>query len=108
MSKELFTQIEEMIDEQVRPLIQMDGGEIELVELTDEGILKVRLHGACNGCFASSMTLQYGVQQAIDEAFPDEDIQLELIDAAPPDHGPPERNIHTQAKEPHAHTSDCC
>lgn len=58
----------------------MDGGDIELVELTEKKILKVRLHGACVGCMASTITLQYGVQNAINEEFPDEDIQLELVE----------------------------
>lgn len=76
----LFERIQRCIDEKIRPFIQMDGGEIELVELTPEKILKVRLHGACHGCSASSMTLQFGVQNAINEEFPEEDIQLELIE----------------------------
>lgn len=76
----LFGRIQQCIDEKIRPYIQMDGGEIELVELTKKGVLKVRLHGACHGCAAAGITLQYGVQNAIDEEFPDEDIQLELID----------------------------
>lgn len=79
-SKDLFAKIERCIDEKIRPFIQMDGGEIELVELTSEKILKVRLHGACHGCMASSVTLQYGVQNALNEEFPEEDIQLELVE----------------------------
>lgn len=76
----LFDRVQHCIDEKIRPFIQMDGGDIELVELTPEKILKVRLHGACNGCMASSMTLQFGVQNAINEEFPEEDIQLELVE----------------------------
>lgn len=76
----LLERITKVIDERIRPYIQMDGGEIELIELTPEKILKVKLHGACNGCMASSVTLQYGVQQAIDDAFPEEDIELQLVD----------------------------
>lgn len=76
----LFERIQRCIDEKIRPFIQMDGGEIELVELTPQKILKVRLHGACHGCSASSMTLQFGVQNALNEEFPEEDIQLELVE----------------------------
>ncbi|MBI2639095.1 NifU family protein [Candidatus Peregrinibacteria bacterium] len=76
----LFGRIQQCIDEKIRPFIQMDGGEIELVELTQEKILKVKLHGACVGCMASSITLQYGVQNAINEEFPEEDIQLQLVE----------------------------
>lgn len=77
---DLFGRIQRCIDEKIRPFIQMDGGEIELVELTPEKVLKVKLHGACVGCMASSITLQYGVQNAINEEFPEEDIQLQLIE----------------------------
>lgn len=77
---ELFYRVQHCIDEKIRPFIQMDGGEIELVELTPEKILKVRLHGACVGCMASSITLQYGVQNALNEEFPEEDIQLQLVE----------------------------
>jgi len=76
----LFARIQTCIDEKIRPFIQLDGGEIELVELTPEKVLKVRLHGACEGCMAAGMTLQYGVQNAINEEFPEEDIQLQLLE----------------------------
>lgn len=76
----LFDRVQRCIDEKIRPFIQLDGGEIELVELTPDKVLKVRLHGACQGCMASSVTLQYGVQNALDEEFPEEDIQLQLVD----------------------------
>ena len=88
----LFDRVQRCIDEKIRPFIQMDGGEIEIVELTPEKILRVKLHGACHGCAASSVTLQYGVQNALNEEFPDDDIQLELIEqegAIP--HEPPVR-----------------
>lgn len=75
----LFERVQRCIDEKIRPFIQMDGGDIELVELTTEKILKVKLHGACQGCMASAMTLQFGVQNALNEEFPEEDIQLELM-----------------------------
>lgn len=81
---DLFERIQHCIDEKIRPFIQMDGGEIELVELTPEKILKVKLHGACHGCMASSVTLQLGVQNALNEEFPEEDIQLELVENTAP------------------------
>lgn len=62
----------------------MDGGDIEIVELTSDKVLKVRLHGACHGCAASSMTLQYGVQNALNEEFPEEDIVLEMVENSAP------------------------
>lgn len=76
----LFTRVQKCVDSRIRPFIQMDGGEIELLELTKDGILKVRLHGACQGCPAAGYTLSYGVQAAINEDFPDEDIQVLLVE----------------------------
>ncbi|MBI5413640.1 NifU family protein [Candidatus Peregrinibacteria bacterium] len=77
---DLFRRISKCIAEKVRPFIQMDGGEIELIELTKDKILKVRLQGACQGCPMASITLSQGVQSAIDEEFPDEDIQILLVE----------------------------
>ena len=48
--------------EQVRPQLQADGGDIEYVGF-DNGIVKVKLKGACNGCPMSAMTLQWGVEK---------------------------------------------
>ena len=91
---DLFSRIQKCIDEKIRPFIQLDGGEIELVELTPEKVLKVRLHGSCQGCMASSVTLQYGVQNALNEEFPEEDIELQLVDFDNSNpHLPPTPNI---------------
>lgn len=72
----LLARIEKCVDEQIRPLLAMHGGEIEIVEFTTKNILRVRLHGACAGCPAAGNTLQYGVQAILNEEFPDEDIQV--------------------------------
>jgi Fe-S cluster biogenesis protein NfuA len=48
----------------IRPLLQRDGGDIELVEVTD-GVVKVRLTGACKGCPMSQMTLKQGVEKLL-------------------------------------------
>jgi Fe-S cluster biogenesis protein NfuA len=53
----------------VRPLLQRDGGDIELVEVTD-GIVKVRLTGACKGCPMSQMTLKQGVERFLLKEVP--------------------------------------
>lgn len=57
--------------DKVRPYLQADGGDIEVVELTDDNILKVRLTGACNGCPFSMQTLKAGVEQAIKSDIPE-------------------------------------
>ena len=52
---------------QIRPAVQSDGGDIELVEVDDRGVVSVRLHGACIGCPSASMTLKMGVERALKE-----------------------------------------
>ena len=56
---------------QIRPFLQADGGDIELVEVTPDGIVKVRLTGACCGCPMSQITLKQGVQNALQERVPE-------------------------------------
>ena len=56
---------------QVRPVLQRDGGDVELVEVTDDGIVKVRLQGACQGCPMAQMTLQMGVHRRLAKDFPE-------------------------------------
>ena len=53
----------------IRPMLQRDGGDIELVEVTD-GIVKVRLTGACKGCPMSQMTLKQGVEKFLMQEVP--------------------------------------
>ncbi len=62
--------IEKVIDESIRPGLQMDGGDIELVDVDSEGVVKVRLKGACGGCPMSQMTLTMGVERKLKEEIP--------------------------------------
>ena len=57
--------------EKIRPALQRDGGDVELVEVTDDGIVKVRLQGACGGCPMSQMTLKMGIEKVVKEAVPE-------------------------------------
>ncbi len=57
--------------EEVRPSLQADGGDIEFVELSQDGIVKVRLKGACSGCPMSQMTLKNGVESILKERIPE-------------------------------------
>ena len=50
---------------QVRPYLQLDGGDVELVRITDEGIVEVRLMGSCVACPMSKMTLRAGIERAL-------------------------------------------
>ena len=62
--------INEVIDA-IAPYIQNDGGDIEFVELTDDNIVKIRLHGACIGCGLADITISQGVERALMDEVPD-------------------------------------
>ena len=57
--------------EHLRPYLQSDGGDIEVLDITDENIVKVRLQGACENCKFSFYTLRAGVEQAIRKEIPE-------------------------------------
>jgi Fe-S cluster biogenesis protein NfuA len=57
--------------ERVRPYLQSDGGDIQLVDITDDYIVQVRLQGACHGCPYSMQTLKAGVEQALLKEVPE-------------------------------------
>jgi len=57
--------------EQLRPFLHADGGDMELVELTDDNIVKVRMLGACGDCSMSSMTLKAGLEEALKVVAPE-------------------------------------
>jgi Fe-S cluster biogenesis protein NfuA len=69
LNTELHEKVSKAIDG-VRPYLEADGGNIELVDITDEGIVKVRLTGACGHCPMSTMTLRAGVERAIIQEVP--------------------------------------
>lgn len=74
MSKTYLEDILEKINSainEVRPYLNADGGDVELVELTGDNTVKVRLTGACDGCPFSVMTLKAGIEQAIRKKFPE-------------------------------------
>ncbi|MCX5781343.1 MAG: NifU family protein [Elusimicrobia bacterium] len=55
----------------IRPHLQMDGGDIELVDVSADGVVKVRLKGACSGCPMSALTMQNGVARVLKEEVPE-------------------------------------
>ncbi len=55
----------------IRPAVQADGGDIELVDVSSEGVVKIRFHGACHGCPSSTMTLQMGIEKNVRERVPE-------------------------------------
>jgi len=54
----------------IRPYLQADGGDVELVNVTEEGIVEVKLTGACVGCPMSQMTLRAGIERALLKEVP--------------------------------------
>ena len=61
--------VQKVID-RIRPAVQMDGGDIELVDVVD-GLVKLRLVGSCQGCPSSTMTLKMGIERAIRAEVPE-------------------------------------
>ena len=55
---------------QIRPSLQADGGDVELVDVND-GVVKLKLKGACAGCPMSSMTLKIGIERVLKEQIPE-------------------------------------
>jgi len=61
---EMKEQVEKALDK-IRPALQRDGGDVELVEVGDDGIVKVKLTGACGGCPMSQITLKQGIERVL-------------------------------------------
>ena len=57
--------------EKIKPALQADGGNVELVEITPEGIVQVKLTGACYGCPMSQMTLKMGIGRSLKKEVPE-------------------------------------
>ncbi|OAQ20283.1 NifU family protein [Thermosulfurimonas dismutans] len=55
----------------VRPMLQADGGDVELVDITEDGVVKVRLRGACGTCPMSQMTLKMGIERYLKKEVPE-------------------------------------
>ncbi len=62
--------VEEVINS-IKPLLQADGGDVELIDVSDDGIVKVKLVGACAGCPGAQMTLKMGIEKKLREAVPE-------------------------------------
>ncbi|MFO8089006.1 MAG: NifU family protein [Desulfatiglandaceae bacterium] len=57
--------------QKVRPSLQADGGDVELVDVGEDGIVKLRLTGACKGCPMSQMTLKMGIEKVLKKEIPE-------------------------------------
>ncbi len=67
--KSLHRLVAEVI-ERIRPAVQADGGDLELVGITEDKVVQVRLHGACVGCPSSTITLQMGIERNLKALLP--------------------------------------
>lgn len=76
MQEEIFQKVNASLDA-IRPYLEADGGNITLVEVTDDLIARVELQGACLNCSMSSMTMKAGVEGAIRAAVP----QIKAVEA---------------------------
>lgn len=65
----MSVEIERVLDE-IRPALRADGGDVELVEVAEGGVVKVRLTGACGHCPMSTQTLKFGVERVLKERLP--------------------------------------
>lgn len=57
--------------ELIRPNLQADGGDVEFVDVDDQGVVRVRLQGACHGCPMAAMTLQMGIERVLKSKVPE-------------------------------------
>jgi Fe-S cluster biogenesis protein NfuA len=60
----------EMALQDIRPALQADGGDVELVDVTEDGIVKVKLKGACGGCPMAQLTLKQGIERRLKDSIP--------------------------------------
>ncbi|MGB1247870.1 MAG: NifU family protein [Chitinophagales bacterium] len=68
--EELLARVEMSLDT-MRPYLQKDGGDVEVVELTEDNVLKVRLLGNCSTCSISDMTMKAGIEEAVKGSLPE-------------------------------------
>ena len=57
--------------DKIRPQLQADGGGVDLIDVEDDGVVKVKLTGACGGCPMSQMTLKMGIEKVLKQAVPE-------------------------------------
>ena len=67
--KKMRDEVQKIID-RIRPNLQADGGDVELIDVGDDGVVKVRLVGACHGCPMAQMTLKNGIEKSLKQEIP--------------------------------------
>jgi len=71
MGDTLFAGVKKVIEEKIKPALNLHGGDVEIVEVTDDGILRVKLTGACAGCPAATATLKMFVERIVRQNVPE-------------------------------------
>lgn len=66
---ELIKKVEQSLDT-LRPYLNKDGGDVEVIDITDDGVVQVKLMGACESCPQSFMTMKAGIEEAVKKAVP--------------------------------------
>lgn len=70
MSQDLIDRVEKALDT-IRPYLEADGGNVKIIEITDDFVVQLELLGACGSCPMSAMTLKAGVEEAVKRAVPE-------------------------------------
>jgi Fe-S cluster biogenesis protein NfuA len=78
-AREILSRIERVLDEQVRPGLRTDGGDVQLVGIDEDNIVQVRLVGACQGCTSSAITLTMFAEKLIKAQVP----EVRFLEAVP-------------------------
>ncbi|HEY8401089.1 MAG TPA: NifU family protein [Cytophagaceae bacterium] len=82
-NQELINKVESALDN-IRPYLEADGGNVKVIEITEDMVVKLELLGTCGSCPMSTMTLKAGVEESIRKAIP-EITGVEAINITPPD-----------------------
>ena len=77
-SADLQARVSKVLAEKVTPMLQMDGGAIELLDIID-GVVRIRLHGACSGCPSTIISVVMGIEQELRRHVP----EVEYLEAVP-------------------------
>lgn len=81
LQKDLFGRVEKALDN-IRPYLEADGGDVKVLDITEDYVVQLELLGACGSCPMSEMTLKAGVEEAIKKAVP-EIIKVEAVNVNP-------------------------
>ena len=81
MVLDLYDRVEQALDT-IRPYLATDGGNVKILDITDEGLLKIELLGTCGNCPMSTMTMKAGIEESVKKAVP-EILQVEAVNLTP-------------------------